>query len=201
MDDDRLDLLVREAKPLTVAPDPALLHRMARDIARPPLLRRRLVAVPLAAGVALSLAAAGYMTWHDSASGDFERVVAEHTARLELPPGADRAAYAAQLREQGSRSPSSVSDLAIASSAAYYGVCAWLTAWDRRHTAGDTAGAAQAVEGLNRAVDAGPLAATDGGGVVGNLRRVAAAAARGDRTPVSTELRANCSGLPLDGIR
>jgi hypothetical protein len=202
IDDERLDRMIREAAPRS-EPGPELddvLDRLAAGIARP---RRgaRWVA-PLAAGaVLLSTAAAGYAIWHDTASGDFERAAAARVAALELPPGTDRAAYVAQLAEQGRRSPSSISDLGLNSSASYYAVCAWLTAWDRRQAAGDTAGAAGAVAALDGAVAADPLRATDGGGVVDHLRRVAAAAGRGDREPVAAELGANCAGLPLGEVR
>lgn len=203
MNDDDLDLLVRGTAP---RPDPGpdlddVLQRMATGIRTRGGRRKRLLVAPLAAGAVLLTAAAGYAVWHDSASPGFESAVASHVSRLELPPGTDRDAYIALLTEQGRQSPTAVSDLAINSSAAYYGVCAWLTAWDIRHDAGDRDGAAEAVTALGRAVEAGPLRATDGGGVVGNLREVAAAAARGDRSPVAAELGANCAGLPLDGIR
>lgn len=201
IDDRELDALVRATAP---RPDPGpevdgVLDRMASGIAR----RRpvRLVAAPLAVVAVLASAAAGYAIWHDSASTDFTGVVSRHVSGLELPPGTDRAAYVARFAEQGRRSPSSISDVAVASSVAHYGVCAWLAAWDHRHAAGDTAGATQAVTALNRAVEAGPLRATDGGGVVDNLRRVAAAAARGERAAVVTELTANCSSLPLGEVR
>jgi hypothetical protein len=217
-DSDRIDELVRNAMP-AVPPGKDerindLLYGLAVDVvgeqpARTRVgrggavvwWRRRLLIAPLAAGAVLLSAAAGFAVWHDSTSPDFERAVTRYTSELALPPGTDRAAYVALLRDQGQQAPFSVSDLGVESTVSYYGVCAWLTAWDRRHAAGDGAGAAQAVTALRRAVDAPSLEATDGGGTMENLRQVVAAADRGDRSRVERELDNNCVGLPLDGVR
>jgi hypothetical protein len=214
--DDQIDQLVRRsAPPPTSGTDEeitSLLRGLAADIvddhrrsrSRPivavPRWRRRLV-VPLAAGAVLLSVAAGFAVWHDSDSAAFEKSVEDHTARLELPPGIDRAAYVAQLREQGRERPVTLSEQSVKSMSSHYAVCAWLTAWDRRHAAGDRSGSAEAVTALRRAVEAPALAANDGGGVVANLQKVAAAAAAGDRPPVQRELAANCATLPLDGVR
>ncbi|MEV4281747.1 hypothetical protein [Actinoplanes xinjiangensis] len=214
--DTRLDQLVRDAAPATrfgtdeevtgllrqLAADVASNQRQARTGLGGTLTRwRKLLIAPVAVGILAVTAAAGYAIWHDSDSAGFERAVDDHTARLELPPGTDRAAYAAQLRQQGRDKQVTLSDLATQSMAEHYGVCAWLTAWDRRHAAGDDAGQAQAVTALRRAIGAPAMTATDGGGVIANLREVAAAAARGDRRPVTRELQANCTAAGLDGIR
>ncbi|MFU8872802.1 hypothetical protein [Micromonospora sp. SL4-19] len=217
MDDDRIDQLVASAAPAaTIATDEeigSLLHHMAGDVIQEQPARsrsgfagdssrwRRLLVAPLAAGAVMLTAAAGFVVWHDSASPDFEQALTQYTAELPLPPGTDRAAYVAQVREQGLEQPVTVSDLTVNGIVSYYGVCAWLTAWDRRHAAGDEAGEAEAVTALRRAITAPALGATDGGGVVENLQQVVAAAAAGDRSPVDTELNANCAGLPLEGIR
>jgi hypothetical protein len=217
-DSDRIDELVRNAMPAVPPGEDEgindLLYGLAVDVvgeqpararvgATGALVwwRRRLLIAPLAAGAVLLSAAAGLAVWHDSTSPDFERAVTSYTSELALPPGTDRAAYVALLRDQGQRQRFSVSDLDVESTVSYYGVCTWLTAWDRRHAAGDGAGAAQAVTALRRAVDAPALEATDGGGVVENLRQVVAAAGRGDRSRVVRELDNNCVGLPLDGVR
>jgi hypothetical protein len=162
---------------------------------------RRLVVAPLAAGVVLATAAAGFIQWYDTRTADFAEALQQYTAQLPLPPGADRDAYVADVRAQGLERPMAVSDVATRSMVAYYGVCTWVAAWDVRDRAGDASGAAEAVTALRRAVAAPALSRTDGGGVVANVEQVADAAARGDRDRVGSELENNCSTLPLDGIR
>jgi hypothetical protein len=217
-DSDRIHELVRNATPAVPPGEDeginGMLHQLAVDVVREQPARtrvtaagavvwwrRRLLMAPLAAGAVLLSAAAGFVVWHDSTSPDFGRALTRYTSELELPPGTDSAAYVAQVRDQGRQQPASISDLAVDTMVSYYGVCAWLTAWDRRHAAGDGAGAAQAVTALGRAVDAPALETTDGGGTMENLRQVVAAAGRGDRATVVRELDANCAGLPLGGIR
>lgn len=217
-DSDRTDDLVRGAAP-PVRLDPnseleSVLQHLAVEVIRTQparsgrgtafrLLRRwrRLWPVPVATGVVLLTAAAGFAVWHDSASPDFGRALDEYSAELPLPPGTDRAAYVDQVRGQGLERPAQVSDLGVRSMVSGYGVCAWLAAWDVRHDAGDAAAEAEAVEALRRAVAAPAIRATDGGGVVANLGQVVDAAARGDEARVAVELHGNCAGLPLDGIR
>ncbi|MFC6020133.1 hypothetical protein ACFP2T_28565 [Plantactinospora solaniradicis] len=218
LDNDRIDDLVRSAAPPAPSdPDSELgnvLQHLAVEVVRTQparsrrgtvsrLLRRwrRLWPVPVAAGAVLLTAAAGFAVWHDSASPDFGRALDDYSAELPLPPGTDRAAYVAQVRDQGLERPAQVSDLGVRSMVSGYGVCAWLAAWDARHDAGDDAAEAEAVEALRRAIAAPAIRATDGGGVVANLGQVVDAAARGDEARVAVELHGNCAGLPLGGIR
>jgi hypothetical protein len=218
VDDDRMDDLLRHAAPAVRFDEddvPAeVLRVLASEVintspAGSPRRRRsflnrrwrRVWAVPLAAGVVALSAAAGLEIWHNTASPDFVRVLDDYSAHLPLPPGTDRAAYVAQVRDQGKQLNAAVSDLGVQSMVSHYGVCAWLTAWDVRHSAGDPVAEAQAVEALRRAVAAPALREADGGGVVAGLERVVAAAARGDRAPVVAELGYNCADAPLDGIR
>jgi hypothetical protein len=217
-DSDSTDGLVRYAAPPVRWDEDGVLGNVLRDLAtevistspadpsrgRRSVLtrrRRRLWAVPLAVGVVSLTAAAGFAIWHDSASPDFARALDDYSAQLPLPPGTDRAGYVAQVRDQGRERSAQISDLGVRSMVSGYGVCAWLTAWDARHGAGDVAAEAEAVAALRLAVAAPALRATDGGGVVAGLEQVVEAAARGDRAPVAAELDHNCVGLPLDGIR
>ncbi|HEX8627561.1 MAG TPA: hypothetical protein VF755_05260 [Catenuloplanes sp.] len=215
--DDRIDQLVREAAPAaklgTDEQITALLDDLTVDVTsvRPAPVRlgttrirsrwRRALVAPVAAGVVLLTAAAGFAVWYDSGSADFERALTQYTAQVALPPGTDRAAYIGQVRGQGRELRAEVSDLGVQSMVGHYAVCAWLTAWDRRHAAGDSVAEAEAIVGLRRAIGAPVMKATDGGGVIDNLDQVAAAAANGDRSRVARELIGNCGELPLDGVR
>ena len=216
MDDKKLDVLVRQAAPV-VNVDPAELDKtlqlLAGDIMRSEAAPvggevvelssrrwRRRVVVPLAAGVVLATAAAGFTTWYDSNTADFGEALEQYTAELPLPPGTDREAYVDYVRAQGFERPTAISDVGTRSMVAYYGFCTWAQAWEVRDAAGDGAGAGEAVTAMRAAAVAPANVVTDGGGVVANMERVADAAARGDRDRVAEELANNCS-VPLDGIR
>ncbi|GIF46784.1 hypothetical protein DFJ67_1474 [Asanoa ferruginea] len=215
LDSDPLDDLVRHAAPpVRLGADGELgdvLGTLATEViqarpARAPLGAvsrgwRRVWAIPVAAGLVLATAAAGFAVWHNSASPEAARALDDYTAQLRLPPGTDRAAYLAQVRAQGVARPVEISDLSVQSMVSHYGVCTWLVAWEARHAAGDAAAEAEAVTALRLAIAAPAIRATDGGGVVANLEQVAAAAAAGDQARVAVELDNNCAGLPLDGIR
>lgn len=170
-------------------------------VARRKARRRRTLWAPLGVGVLALTTAAGVMQWYDTASPDFGAALDSYSSELPLPPGTDRSAYVAYVQGQGKGQPTSMSDSGVESMVSYYGVCTWLAAWDHRHGVADTTGAVAAVKALRQAVDAPALSRDDGGGVVANLRRVADAAAAGDGVVVTTELTANCAGLPLSGIR
>lgn len=217
MDNKRLDVLVREAAPVvgvgTAEGLDRTLQLLAADIMQANAAPfagkvtvlssrrwRRRVVVPLAAGVVLATAAAGFVQWYDTSTADFTEALQQYTAELPLPEGANREAYVADVRAQGLERPMAVSDVSTRSMVAYYGVCTWAAAWDVRDRVGDASGAAEAVTALRRAVAAPALSVTDGGGVVANLEQVADAAARGDRDRVEQELANNCSTLPLGGI-
>ena len=217
VDDEKLDLLVRQAAPVVDVEAAELdrtLQLLAADIMRSDAAPvggevvelssrrwRRRVVVPLAAGVVLATAAAGFTTWYDSNTADFGEALEQYTTELPLPPGTDREAYVAHVRAQGFERPTAVSDVGTGSMVAYYGFCTWAQAWEVRDAAGDGAGAAEAVTAMRAAAAASAITVVDGGGVVADLEQVAEAAARGDRGRVATELANNCSGLPLDGIR
>jgi hypothetical protein len=214
VEDDELDVLVRSAAPV-VDVDEAQLDRtlqlLATDIVTTGAAPvggelsgrrwRRRVVVPLAAGVVLATAAAGFTTWYDSSTADFGDALEQYAAELPLPPGTDRDAYVADVRAQGLERPTAVSDVTTRAMVAYFGSCTWAQAWEVRDAAGDGAGAAEAVTALRAAAAAPVLTVTDGGGVVSNLEQVADAAARGDRDRVAAELATNCATLPLDGVR
>jgi hypothetical protein len=218
VDDKRIDTLVRQAAPV-VELGPAVeldrtLQLLAADVMKTeaaPVARgatvlssrrwRPRAVVPLAAGIVLATAAAGFTQWYDTNTADFGEALQQYTAELPLPPGADREAYVADVQAQGLERPMAVSDVSTRSMVAYYGFCTWAAAWDVRNSGGDVTGAAEAVTALRAAAAVPGLSRTDGGGVVTNLEQVADAAARGDRQRVAMELKNNCSGLPLDGIR
>lgn len=162
--------------------------------------RRRLLLAPALVGTLALTAAAGYGMFETS-SAAFGQAVSRYVQMTPLPPGTDTEAYVAEFSDQGLRFRGSMSDRAVQSSVAYYGVCAWLTAWERRDAAGDAVGAADAVAAIRRAIAVEALAATDGGGVIDNLRRRADDASRGDRASVQQELANNCTGLPLAGVQ
>lgn len=163
--------------------------------------RRRMILAPAAAITLLLSTAAGYALWHQTDSSDFAQALDRYVNALPLPPGTDSAAYVASVAAQGTALAGSMSDAGVESMVNYYGFCAWATAWERRDAAGDHAGAAFAASSLMKVAEAPALARDDGGGVVANLRSVANAATRVDREPVEKELRNNCSGLPLGGVR
>lgn len=212
-----VDRLIRTAAPATVADTPDIdrvlaelaAGIMAANPAGPRTAavielkrrRRRMILAPAAAITLLLSTAAGYALWHQTDSPDFAQALDRYANALPLPPGTDSAAYVASVAAQGTALAGSMSDAGVESMASYYGFCAWATAWERRDAAGDHAGAASAASSLKKAAEAPALARDDGGGVVANLRSVANAATRVDREPVEQELRNNCSGLPLGGVR
>jgi hypothetical protein len=216
MDDKKLDVLVRQAAPV-VNVDPAELDKtlqlLAAGIMRSDAAPlggevvelssrrwRRRVVVPLAAGVVLATAAAGFTTWYDSNTADFGEALEQYSAKLPLPPGTDREAYVADVRAQGFERPTAISDVSTRSMVAHYGFCTWAQAWTVRDAAGDEAGASEAVAAMRAAAVAPAIKVVDAGGVVANLEQVADAAARGHRDRVAEDLANNCS-VPLDGIR
>jgi hypothetical protein len=230
MDNERIDELVRRAAPTTPFLSGQVLREIAAEVISTPAAaeqpiasitalvgsrkrsgsiqqpgrrgwRRRRVLVPLAAATALLAAAAGFTVWYDTTTVDFEQVLQRYSSELSLPPGTDRDAYVALLRAQGLERPLQISDLSVNSMVSAYGSCTWLKAWQVRTEAKDTAGAKQALEAYRRAIASPARKATDGGGVVANMERVAESAAAGNRARVAQELQNTCSSLPLDGIR
>lgn len=78
---------------------------------------------------------------------------------------------------------------------ALYSTCPWIATWLRAASIADTVQRTSATNALARIAQSRDLAAIDGGGIVSGAQRLAAAAAKGNRAPLSEyHQSANCGG-------
>jgi hypothetical protein len=71
--------------------------------------------------------------------------------------------------------------------------CVWMEEWLRLDATGEPTAASHAAEVLSESATWPATVATDGGGVVDSLKRVASAAKAGVRAPVQEEVDVNCA--------
>jgi len=139
--------------------------------------------------------------WLRSDAPDFRQVAADLVPDLPLPRGASWTTELDRQVEQGRSAPGLVQVTGVRRTFEAYARCTWIQSWLLAFERDDRQ-AARLAAGVIAGSSRWPATvATDGGGVVGRIRSLGAAAARGDARPLREELSANCAGFPLAGVR